>query len=151
MLKWRSTVDLQRLFRGYKGRQKADARRGDYMEARRMFQAARMLQTMWRTKIARRRVEQLRMLRLKDMEKAATFVRKVWLGARTKKRYLALKDQFEASEHCIVTIQRYVRGCLCRLRLWREAVRTEEELWAVVEIQRSWRGYIGLVLWEDHY
>ena len=57
----------------------------------------------------------------------------------------------DCREAHIVTIQRYARGFLVRLRMWREAIRAEEELWAVLEIQRVWRGYHGRVRWEDAY
>jgi len=147
----KATIDLQRMFRGWKGRQRAEHRRTEYMQAQCEYNAAMKLQTMVRSKQARRQVDQLRDLRLKDMEKAATFVRKVWLGSRMKKRYKALQAEFVDAVDKIITIQRYMRGCLCRLKMWREAVRTEEELWAVVEIQRCWRGYHGRVVWEMKY
>merc|ERR1712032_1348248 len=115
------------------------------------YDAACMLQTMVRSKAARKRIDALRQLRLQEMEKAATFLRKVWLGARTRKRYLALNAEFKEQEDKIITIQRYMRGCICRLRMWKEAVKTEEELWAVVELQRAWRGYRGRVEWEHAY
>jgi hypothetical protein len=64
---------------------------------------------------------------------------------------LALKAEFASHIESIKTIQRYVRGFLVRLRMWREAIRAEEELWAVVEIQRLWRGYVGRGRWEGEY
>merc|ERR1712151_1145132 len=85
------------------------------------------------------------------MENAANFLRKVWLGSRTRKQYLALQVEFDSQVDNIVTVQRYMRGCMTRLKMWREAVKTEEELWAAVEIQRAWRGYHARVLWEDTY
>merc|ERR1740138_1740608 len=85
------------------------------------------------------------------MNKAATYLRKMWLGARTRKHYRELLDEFRTHEGHIVTIQRYGRGFLVRLRMWREAIRAEEELWAALEIQRVWRGYQGRVRWETAY
>merc|ERR1740138_1982196 len=85
------------------------------------------------------------------MNKAATYLRKMWLGARTRKRYRELLNEFRAHEGHIVTIQRYARGFLVRLRMWREAIRAEEELWAALEMQRVWRGYLGRVRWEAAY
>jgi len=38
-----------------------------------------------------------------------------------------------------------------RLRMWREAIRAEEELWAALEIQRIYRGYGGRVRWESAF
>lgn len=35
--------------------------------------------------------------------------------------------------------------------MWRDAIRAEEELWAAVEIQRVWRGYMGRLRWELTY
>lgn len=85
------------------------------------------------------------------MDRAANFLRKVWLGSRTRRKYLQLQREFQAAEDQITIIQRYMRGCMSRLKLWREAVKTEEELWAAIEIQRCWRGYRGRVMWENAY
>merc|ERR1719352_2089039 len=85
------------------------------------------------------------------MNAAATFMRKMWLGSKTRKRYRELLNEFRTHESHIVTVQRYSRGFLVRLRMWREAIRAEEELWAALEIQRVWRGYLGRVRWENAY
>merc|ERR1719235_2834271 len=77
------------------------------------------------------------------MNNAATLCRKLWLAYITRKRYLELKRDFESHTEAIITIQKYGRGFLVRLRLWREAVQAQEELWAAVEIQRIWRGKLG--------
>merc|ERR1719223_1725371 len=85
------------------------------------------------------------------MTKAATLIRKMWVGAKTRKKYQDLMREFASHEHQIINIQRHARGFLVRLRMWREAIRMEEELWAALEIQRVWRGYLGRVRWEDAY
>merc|ERR1740121_2257570 len=148
---WKATVDLQRQFRGWKGRQIAKERRLEYAVGKREYDAAVKLQGAVRGRQARKNVDNLRDKYLQDMEKAATFLRKVWIGARTRRKYVQLRNQFRAHEDKIITVQRYMRGCICRLKMWREALRTEEELWATIEIQRVWRGYQGRVRWEDHY
>lgn len=96
-------------------------------------------------------MDALRQVRGKEMENAANFLRKVWLGSRTRKQYLALQHEHVGQEHNIITIQRYLKGCMTRLKMWRDALKTEEELWAAVEIQRAWRGVRGRVLWENKY
>lgn len=84
--------------------------------------------------------------RMKEMEAAAaTYLRKMWLGIQTRKQYLRLQEDFRKAEGSVITMQRYIRGCLCRLWLWREAVANEQEVWAAIEIQRHWRGYKGRV------
>jgi hypothetical protein len=85
------------------------------------------------------------------MNQAATAIRKHWLRSIHRNRYLELRQDFLLHEGSIVTIQRYVRGFLVRLRMWRSAIRAEEELWAAVEIQRVWRGYMGRLRWELAY
>eukprot|EP00913_Durusdinium_trenchii_P003077 g2845.t1 len=35
--------------------------------------------------------------------------------------------------------------------MWRDAIRSEEQLWAAVEIERCWRGYLGRLRWETEY
>jgi len=147
----KATLDLQRMFRGWKGRQLAGIRREEVRQAELEHRSATRIQSLARARKANRLVDQLRERQLLDIERAATFVRKVWLGARMRKKYVRLQNEFAASEASIITMQRYMRGCMTRLKLWREAVRTEEQLWAAVEIQRSWRGYRGRVFWEDLY
>merc|ERR1719399_948454 len=93
----------------------------------------------------------MRHVRLQGMNKAATVVRKHWLRHIHRKRYLDLRQEFLLHVDSIVTVQRYVRGFLVRLRMWRDAIRAEEELWAAVEIQRVWRGYMGRLRWELAY
>merc|ERR1712178_535312 len=95
--------------------------------------------------------DHIRAEKLDAMNKAATFMRKMWLGAKTRKRYRELMSEFSKHERRVITIQRYGRGFLVRLRMWREAIRAEEELWAALEIQRVWRGYKGRVRWEASY
>mmetsp|Transcript_6339 Transcript_6339/g.15778 ORF Transcript_6339/g.15778 Transcript_6339/m.15778 type:complete len:975 (+) Transcript_6339:221-3145(+) len=147
----KACIDLQRLFRGWKGRNRAQQRREEYLQTKREYDAANLLQNHVRGRQARKRVDIMRAQRMAEMEKAATFLRKVWIGSRTKKKYRQLQEEFKAAEDKIITIQRYVRGCMCRLKMWREAVQTEEELWAAIEIQRTWRGYMGRVRWEHHF
>jgi len=148
-LLFKATVDLQRMFRGWKGRMKAYIRYREELEAKEMYNAATKLQTVYRCRQARKKVDAIRLQRLQEIEKAATFLRKVWLGAQTKKKYKQLQNDFARATGTIITIQRYMRGCLCRSRLWKEAVKSEEEQWAAIEIQRHWRGYCGRVKWEN--
>jgi hypothetical protein len=104
---------------------------------------------MARRDLATRRVEVVRASRLQKMHEAAHFVQKMWMGAATRKRYRELLAKYKRHENHVVTMQRYTRGFLVRLRMWREATRAEEELWAALEMQRCWRGYKGRVRFED--
>lgn len=145
----KATTDLQRMFRGWKGRARAYEKYCEFQQTEREYWAATKVQSLWRAKRDRKRVDVIREDLLREMEKAATFLRKVWLGAQTKKQYRQLQLDFKKAENQIVTIQRYMRGCICRTRLWREAVKFEEQQWAAIEIQRHWRGYCGRVRWES--
>jgi hypothetical protein len=149
--KIKAAVDIQRVFRGWRGRKRVVVRRQEYGEDLERHKAATKLQAMIRRDHASKRVDEIRTDRLTTMNKAATFLRKMWLGAKTRKRYKGLVDEFRCHEQHIVTIQRYGRGFLVRLRMWREAIRAEEELWASLEIQRVYRGYKGRVRWEAAY
>jgi tetratricopeptide (TPR) repeat protein len=146
-----SATAMQRFFRGWKGRQRCDVIRAEQFQFQGQFKAALMIQQCARRRLANRSVGGRRQERYEDMSKAATYMRKIFMGASTRKRYKALKTQFKNVEAEITTIQRYTRGCLCRLKMWREAVRAEEEIWAAVSIQRIWRGYMGRVRWEMAY
>jgi tetratricopeptide (TPR) repeat protein len=149
--KMKAAVDIQRVFRGWRGRKRVVVRRQEYGEDLERHKAATKLQAMIRRDHASKRVDEIRTDRLTTMNNAATFLRKMWLGAKTRKRYKGLVDEFRCHEQHIVTIQRYGRGFLVRLRMWREAIRAEEELWASLEIQRVYRGYKGRVRWEAAY
>jgi len=150
-VKVKAVVDIQRYFRGWKGRKRAAAFKEVNMQDLEKHRAATKLQSMVRRDHASKRVDNIRAERLNKMNAAATFLRKMWLGARTRKRYKGLVNEFRNHESNIVTIQRYGRGFLVRLRMWREAIRAEEELWAALEIQRLWRGYHGRVRWETAF
>jgi tetratricopeptide (TPR) repeat protein len=148
MLLIRAAVNLQRYFRGFKGRRRAEARLVDYQQDRFVAAAATKIQSLHRRQMAEKRVMNLRESRINEMNRAATFVRKLWLAFITRKRYLDLKRDFESHIEAIVNIQKFARGFLVRLRLWREAVQAQEELWASIEIQRAWRGRMGRLHWE---
>eukprot|EP00929_Paragymnodinium_shiwhaense_P055450 TRINITY_DN27779_c0_g1_i1.p1 TRINITY_DN27779_c0_g1~~TRINITY_DN27779_c0_g1_i1.p1 ORF type:complete len:844 (+),score=202.32 TRINITY_DN27779_c0_g1_i1:160-2691(+) len=145
----KGATDIQRLFRGVKGRARARDFRAKYMLDKEQYQAATKLQAMARRDRAIKRVDKIRDQELQKMGKAATHIRKMWMGFRARKRYKQLLVEFAAHEDSVRTMQRYARGFLVRLRMWREAIRAEEELWATMEIQRVWRGYRGRVRFED--
>jgi len=151
MLLIRAAVNLQRYFRGFKGRRAAEERMAQYQHEMFVFRAATKIQALHRRRQAEQKVTNMRETRINEMNHAATFVRKLWLAFITRKRYLDLKRDFESHIEAIVNIQKYARGFLVRLRLWREAVQAQEELWASIEIQRAWRGRLGRLHWEYVY
>eukprot|EP00971_Amphidinium_carterae_P282540 5609346-Amphidinium_carterae.1 len=124
-------------------RQQASARRVALQRNQRAKQAAITIQTAARRYLAVRKVWEMRHHRQALHDAAATTIRKYWLRFHFQQRYKALRNELLKHPDSVVTIQRYMRGFLVRLRLWREALRSEEELWAAREIQRVWRGYIG--------
>jgi len=146
-----AATEIQSVHRGNMGRRKAMCRKHTYLSELQEHHAATRLQATVRQKQATARVEVLRELRYQSYSKAATVIQKLWLGNIHRKRYLELQQEFRLHENSIVSIQRYVRGFLVRLRMWRDAIRAEEELWAAVEIQRVWRGYMGRLRWELTY
>lgn len=146
-----AAVSLQRSFRGWRGRQRFQQTRQQYLQDVQQYNSAAGIQSQVRRKAAAKRVEGIRADRRHQMDVAATFMRKMWLGYRARRRYRDLKRQFQQQEKHVVTAQRYTRGFLVRNRMWREAVSAEEELWATLEIQRVWRGYLGRARWEDAY
>jgi len=146
-----SAVYIQRLFRGGQGRDEAARRLEMYNEQLEQYRAATKLQSMARRDAAIKRVDKIRAQKFDKMNEAATNIRKIWLGAKTRRKYLELMEEFGRHVQKVITIQRYARGFLVRLRMWRQAVRAEEELWGALEIQRVWRGYLGRVKWETKY
>ncbi|CAK0848385.1 unnamed protein product, partial [Prorocentrum cordatum] len=139
----KAAVRLQRSFRGWKGRQRFQLTRQQYLQDVQQHYSAARIQSQVRRKAASRRVEGMKADRRRQMDDAATLLRKMWLGYRSRRRYRDLMRQFQQQEKHVVTVQRYARGFLVRNRMWREAVSAEEELWATLEIQRVWRGYLG--------
>jgi len=147
----RAATRIQSVFRGFKGRKVSEATKRSVAEDQARNAAATKVQALARRTQALQRVEAMRRLRLEGMNHAATLIQKNWLRTLHRSRYLDLRQEFLLHENSIVTIQRYVRGYLVRLRMWRDAIRAEEELWAAVEIQRCWRGYQGRLRWELAY
>ncbi|CAE8712356.1 unnamed protein product [Polarella glacialis] len=113
--------------------------------------AAIHLQAAVRGHQARKKVQGMREARLGVMNFASTQIRKIWLCFIHRRRYLELRQEFSKHTGSVITLQRYTRGYVVRLRMWRNAIRAEEELWASVEIQRCWRGYVGRLRWELEY
>jgi len=147
----KAALDIQRVYRGHKGRQYAEATRRKYMQDLIAYECATRIQAVARRKRAEKRVDAIRAARLDEMAKAAILLRRRWLGSHTRRRYQALLRSYSQNVQSVITIQRYTRGFLVRLRLWREACRAEEELWAALELQRVWRGYKGRVKWEHKF
>jgi tetratricopeptide (TPR) repeat protein len=147
----RAAVSLQRLFRGYEGR----LRSKDMLEKRfRQCQeqrAATMIQAMLRRKAALARTGRLRLRKRDERVFAATYIGKMMRGHRARIRYKLMLGEFARHEVHVVTMQRYARGFLIRIRMWKVAIRAEEELWAASELQRVWRGYKGRIRWEAKY
>jgi len=146
-----AAITIQSTFRGNKGRKKFDEYKRKYIETVQENDAATRIQAITRRMQARTRVDTMRSMRLANMSSAATIMRKHYLCYLYRKRFLELRKEFLIHENSIITMQRYVRGYLVRLRMWRDAIRAEEELWAAVEIQRCWRGYMGRIRWEAEY
>jgi len=146
-----ATITVQRLFRGWKGRVEYEVIKADVLAGRSRHAAALRIQSAVRIMQAVARAKRLREARFSAMTGAATWLQKVWLGTQTRKKYKALQREYLSATPEVKTIQRYTRGFLCRLKLWKDAVRSEEELWAASEIQRCWRGYWGRVLYESAY
>mmetsp|Transcript_31265 Transcript_31265/g.93085 ORF Transcript_31265/g.93085 Transcript_31265/m.93085 type:complete len:416 (-) Transcript_31265:115-1362(-) len=142
---------IQRVFRGRRGRRRFNEHKARHMGMLREVRAAMRIQSAVRRFQASVRVGAMRRIRLVEMNKAATAIRKYYLRWLYRRRFLELRQEFLTHLDSIVTIQRYVRGYVVRLRMWRNAIRAEEELWAAVEIQRCWRGYRGRVRWELEY
>jgi len=147
----KAAVDLQRLFRGRKGRQRVDLLVGQRDVEDTLHLSALKLQQLIRMRRARKRVNELRAVKGGDFHEAAAFVQKLWRGKRTQKQYNKLKGEMKMSEAQVITIQRYMRGNMCRLKMWREAVRAEEESYGAIGIQKLWRGYMGRVRFEMAY
>jgi len=147
----RAATNIQRIFQGGVGRARFNARMRQHVIDRRRTAAATKLQAFARRDSAIKRVDKIRADKFDQMNQAATYLRKMWLGVKTRKKYKELMAEFSRHVEYIVTMQRYTRGFLVRLRMWHQAVRAERELWGALEVQRVWRGYRGRVKWEAKY
>lgn len=142
---------VQRLFRGNLGRKRFLAFQGIYRQREEECRAAAKIQATFRRNMATKEVGIQRRAKIEAMNHAATQLRKIWLGKKTRRKYKELLLEFSRHIDHIACIQRFARGFLVRLRMWRQAARLEEELWATQEIQRVWRGYHGRVKYEAKY
>lgn len=147
----KAAVDMQRYFRGQKAREYVDRVRHDHAIMQARHRMATKVASLGRMSRDKKRVDGIRSARLRTMNEAATFIRKIYLCFFQRRRYLAKKNQFEENVQAIMVIQRYLRGFLVRMRMWREAIEAEEKLWGSVEIQRLWRGYVGRLRFEEKY
>jgi len=146
-----AATKIQSVFRGGQDRQIVKARRALARNNLMCCAAAVKIQAMYRRVAAVEVVAEKRAVRMQVTNKAATKIRKVWLGYLCRKRYQELRKEFLRHTKQVITLQRYVRGYVVRLRMWRNAIRAEDELWGAVEIQRCWRGYLGRLRWELEY
>jgi hypothetical protein len=142
---------LQRYARGKFGRSRFQRLRLEHFEEMRLYQAATKVQSLMRMDLACRRVAKVRKTKKDRMHKAATHIRKMYLGWIVKKSYLEMREKFLENQVHVVVIQRYVRGFLVRMRIYRHALQAESEQWASVEMQRAFRGYLGRLRWEHQY
>jgi hypothetical protein len=145
----KAASDIQRLLRGRLGRMRHAAAKRQWEEDMRLYNSAARMQAMVRRGNAVARVNGMRTEKLDKMTKAANVVCRMWRGRQSRQRYQAILREFKQQEHRIVVMQRFARGFVVRLRMWREAVRAEEELWGVVEIQRLFRGHLGRERWNS--
>lgn len=146
-----SSLKIQSVWRGGRARQNVAEMRSAHKKRIMLFRASARLQALARRHLAKKRVAKIRATQMRASYNAATTIRKMWLGHVYRRRYLALRKEFQEHEGSVVTLQRFARGYLVRLRMWRDAIRSEEQLWAAVEIQRCWRGYLGRLRWETEY
>lgn len=146
-----AATKIESLFRGHQGRKRHNQHKQAWLASEREHRAAVKLQALVRRKQAEKRVNIIRDLKLQEQNNAASVIRKNWLRFLYRRRFVQLRQEFRSHVTSIVAMQRYVRGYLVRLKMWRDAIRCEEELWAAVEIQRCWRGYLGRVRWELEY
>jgi len=142
---------LQRYARGKFGRERFKRLRMEHFEEMRLYQAATKVQSLMRMDLACRRVAKVRKIKKDRMHKAATHIRKMYLGWIVKKSYLEMREKFLENQVHVVVMQRYVRGFLVRMRIYRHALQAESEQWASMEMQRTFRGYLGRLRWEHHY
>eukprot|EP00929_Paragymnodinium_shiwhaense_P006703 TRINITY_DN110679_c0_g1_i1.p1 TRINITY_DN110679_c0_g1~~TRINITY_DN110679_c0_g1_i1.p1 ORF type:complete len:1004 (+),score=243.42 TRINITY_DN110679_c0_g1_i1:95-3106(+) len=147
----RAAQAIQAVYRGSITRFSVRQLRHGLLKEQEREMASTKIQAMARRVQAVKYVDSLRQSRMQVMHRAATTIRKHWLRFLCRRRYMDLKREYKTHEKSIVTMQRYVRGYIVRLRMWREAIRAEEELWASVEIQRCWRGHLGRLRWELAY
>eukprot|EP00435_Cladocopium_sp_Y103_P024487 s209_g6.t1 len=146
-----SSLKIQSVWRGGCARQNVADMRSAHKKRIMLFRASARLQALARRHLAKKRVAKIRATQMRASHNAATTIRKMWLGHVYRRRYVALRKEFQEHEGSVVTLQRFARGYLVRLRMWRDAIRSEEQLWAAVEMQRCWRGYLGRLRWETEF
>ncbi|CAK0811185.1 unnamed protein product [Prorocentrum cordatum] len=146
-----AAVSIQKVFRAHKSRQSTMELRLKVRGDERHLRAVLTVQAFVRRKAAQRVMQRMRKNKIQELSNAATRIRAHWLKYMHLKRYRELRAEFKTHVPSVLVLQRYARGYLVRMRMWRDAIRAEEELWAAVEIQRCWRGYCGRLKWEMEY
>ena len=153
LLRDRSARTLQRVYRGHVARERL--RRAAEVAAKELH-AACMLQSAWRSKVARDETSLLRAaLYMQRMAKAAVRVQSQWRARQGRLSGFLLRRAREMrqreSESAARTVQRWWRGYLgrkiYRILLHKKEVHefAHEQLltWAAVKMQSAWRGNLG--------
>merc|ERR1719181_550338 len=109
------------------------------------------MQSLLRMRLGAVRVAAVRLKNKQRMEAAATHIRKMYLGWTVRKAYHETREKFTENQMHVIVMQKYTRGFLVRMGMYRSAIQAESEQWASLEIQRVYRGYRGRIRWEVCY
>jgi len=146
-LRWRAAVYCQLYFKRTRAQAEVIRRRKEVEEERRRNHAAIRIQSQARARMAQKNSGQKREERTLQMHQAATAIRSLWIGLQQRRRFAAWKAQLAENPAAVIVLQRYGRGFVVRLRLWKQDIKNAELRWAAIEIQRVVRGRAGRKAW----
>jgi ankyrin repeat protein len=140
-LRMRSSLLIQRIFRGRLGRMEASVYRYQLQVL-----ACMMVQRPYKRYLARKASRKERHRREEEkVNMGAIDIQRMWRGKCDRRRVEHVKniEAEELQEAAVLAIQRCFRGLLCRHIARGEAKRVQSEwrLCAVLDIQRTWLGY----------
>jgi hypothetical protein len=121
----RAATNMQKYWRGWKGRQEAKLAIEFYKKRRLQHEAALKIQLLFHQHKATRRVEEMRGKRLGEMDGAASYIRKVFIGQKNTQAIPELEERVPASNtvyhydttlhaRLYVPLENVEGGCACR-------------------------------------
>jgi len=138
-----SATRVQVYFRGNTARKRCKMLRNQEKARMVIHVKAARIQGLFRMRVAKAFVSEVRQTKLANMKSAATTIRADWLCYVSRKWYLSLLRWYQQQVTAILTIQRYIRRNFEAVRQQKYNERKRQLLLSAVLIQREFRGKEG--------
>ena len=149
-LEYHSSIQIQRVYRGFVGRLQAQEKRKKNAEVELRWKMARNIQCFWRVVQSKQVLGQLQYFQqVAEQEKKVVTLQSLWrstISTRKVRLLLALKKLREREIHCAIDIQRYYRGMKGRRKAHARQIsllNKQKRNASAICIQKIYRGFLG--------